>query len=217
VPRRKQPAPPRGRWRAGLAVAVTLAVAAGVLIALNSLGGDALRRVGGRDRYRVAFADVACASPPGLDRATFLAEVRYAGKLPESVSPLDAADRDRLAAGFARHPWVEVVEGVTPEPGGVSVALRFRTPVLAATTTAGEPRLLDRSGVLLPVTPTPPGVAELVGRLPPPRVAAGEVWGEPDIQRALDLRQTYGATRLERVAGGWKLTLGDGRLLLVGR
>lgn len=218
MPRRKQPGPPPGRpWRAGLAVLITLLVAAGALVALNVAGGDALRRIGGRDRYRVAFADVACNTPPGLDRPTFLAEVRYVGELPESVSPLDPTDCDRLAAGFRKHPWVESVEAVTPEPGSVRVALRFRTPVLAVTTTTGEPRLLDRNGVLLPVTPTPPGVAELVGTVPPPRVPAGDVWGEPDVRRALDLRETYGVRRLERVPGGWKLTLGDGRVLAVGR
>ncbi|QDU20685.1 cell division protein FtsQ/DivIB [Urbifossiella limnaea] len=217
MPRRKPPAPPQRRWRAGLAVLITLAVAAAVLVTLNVIGGDALRRIGGRDRYRVPFADITCDSPPGLDRATFLAEVRYAGELPETVSALDAADRDRLAAGFARHPWVESVEAVTAVPGGVRAALRFRTPVLAVTTTAGEPRLLDANGVLLPVTPTPPGLAELVGRVLPPRVPAGEMWDDAEVRQALDLRLSYGASRVERVAAGWKLTLADGRLLLVGR
>jgi hypothetical protein len=218
VSRRKKPGPPPGRpWRAGLAVVLTLLVAAGALVVLNTIGGDALRRIGGRDRYRVSFADIACDAPPGLDRPTFLAEVRYVGELHETVSPLDAADRDRLAGGFAKHPWVEAVEGVTPEPGGVRIALRFRTPVLAVTTTTGEPRLLDGHGVLLPVTRTPPGVAELAGRVAPPTVAAGEVWTEPDVRRALELRQSYNATRLERARGGWRLTLGDGRILDVGR
>jgi hypothetical protein len=212
LPRRKQTAPRPGRpWRAGIAVVVTLAVAAGALVALNAVGGDVLRRIGGRDRYRVAFADIACDTPPGLDRPTFLAEVRYAGELPESVSPLDAADRDRLATGFARHPWVEAVEAVTPAPGGVRVALRFRTPVLAVTTATGEPRLIDRHGVLLPVTPTPPGVVEMAGRVAAPRVAAGEVWSEPDVTTALRLVETYRPVRVEKVGTGWRLTGQDGR------
>ncbi|MFO0798954.1 MAG: hypothetical protein U0804_15915 [Gemmataceae bacterium] len=217
MPRRKPPAPPHRGWRTGIAVLITLAAAAAALVALNLVGGDALRRIGGRDRYRVPFGDIACDSPPGLDRATFLAEVRYAGELPETISPLEATDRNRLATGFARHPWVESVEAVTPEPGGVRVALRFRRPVLAVTTAAGEPRLLDANGVLLPVTPTPPGVPELLGRVAAPRISAGEVWGEPDVRRALDLRLTYGATRIERTPGGWKLTLADDRVLVVGR
>lgn len=212
MPRRKPTARPPGRpWRAGLAVVITLLVAAGALVALNVAGGDALRRIGGRDRYRVAFADIHCDTPPGLDRATFLAEVRYAGELPETVSPLDAADRDRLAAGFAKHPWVASVEAVTPEPGGVRVAIHFRSPVLAVTTATGEPRLLDRNGVLLPVTPTPPGVAELAGRVAPPRVAAGEVWADSDVAAAVRLVETYRPVRLEKVGAGWRLTGADGR------
>ncbi|HYH66847.1 MAG TPA: hypothetical protein VD866_19290 [Urbifossiella sp.] len=212
MPRRKKAGPPPGRsWRAGLAVVITLLVAGAALVALNVAGGDALRRIGGRDRYRVAFADIACDTPPGLDRSTFLAEARYAGELTETVSPLDAADRDRLAAGFAKHPWVEAVEAVTPEPGGVRVALRFRAPVLAVTTATGEPRLLDRHGVLLPVTPTPPGVAELAGRVAAPRVAAGEVWNEPDVSAALRLVETYHPVRLEKRGAGWRLTGPDGR------
>jgi hypothetical protein len=188
VPRRKPPPkPPRVRpWRPLLAIVLTLAAVAAVVVALGWVGDEALRRVGGRDRYRTPFADIQCDPPPGLDRTTFLAEARYAGGLPETVNALDPADRERLAAGFANHPWVEAVEGVTAEPGGgARVALRFRTPVLAVTTTDRTPRLLDRTGVLLPVAPTPPGVAELAGTVPPPRVAAGEVWGEPVVAAAV--------------------------------
>jgi hypothetical protein len=221
VPRRKKPGPTRAAgspWRTVTAVLLTLAVVGGGVLALGRFGDEATRRIGGRDRYRTPFADISCDTPPGLDRPTFLAEVRYAAGLPEAVNPLEVAERERLAAGFARHPWVERVDGVTPEPGGVvRVALKFRVPVLAVTTTDREPRLLDRYGVLLPVTPTPPLVAELTGTVPPPRVAAGEVWEDADVHRALELRQAYSAQRLERVLGGWRLTLGDGKVLVVGR
>jgi hypothetical protein len=215
VPRRKKPAaPPRARpWRPLLAIAITLAAGAAAVLGLGWAGGEALRRVGGRDRYRTPFADIACESPPGMDRATFLGEVRYAGGLPDTVNALDAADRDRLAAGFAKHPWVEAVEGVAAEPGGgVRVALRFRTPVLAVTTTEGVPRLLDAGGVLLPVAPTPPGVAELSGSVPPPRVAAGEVWDEPVVADAVRLAGTYRPARIQKQQSGWRLTAPDGKL-----
>lgn len=217
--KKKPPAPRPGRgWRGVIAVAVTLAVAAGAVFALGQLGDEALLRVGARDRYRTPFADTACDTPPGLDRSSFLSEVRYVGGLPETVNVVAPAERERVAAAFAKHPWVEAVVSVTAEPGGVvRVVLRFRTPVLAVTTTDGTPRLLDRAGVLLPVGPTPPGVAELTGRVPAPRAAAGEVYDDADVRRALDLTTTYRPTRLEPLAGGWRLTLADGKQLVVAR
>lgn len=216
---KKQPAPPPGRsWRPLVAVLVTLAVIAGVVAGVNWIGVEALRQVGSRDRYRTAFADIDCPAPPGLDRATFLTEVRYVADLPETVTALDPAERDRVVAGFAKHPWVEGVDGVTAEPGGrVRAALRFRTPVLAVTTTDRTPRLLDSRGVLLPVAPTPPGVAELTGVVEPPRVAAGEVWRDGVVDRAVELVAVYRPRRLDRTPTGWALTLLDGRVLAIGR
>lgn len=217
--KKKPPAPPSGRvWRVVAAVVVTLACVAGAVVVLGRLGDEALSRVGGRDRYRTSFADISCDTPPGLDRPTFLAEVRYVGGLPESVNAVDPTERERVAGAFTKHPWVEAVEGVSAEPGGVvRVSLRFRTPILAVTTTDGVPRLIDRNGVLLPVAPTPPGVTELVGRVTGPRSAAGEVWDNADVRRAIDLTTTYHPTRLEPTAGGWRLTLADGRHLVVAR
>lgn len=216
MPRRKKStpaAPPPRRWRVVAAVGATLAVAGGAVWALGLTGDEALRQIGARGRYRVAFADIACAAPPGTDRATFLTEVRYVGLLPDALNPLDAADRDRVRAGFSRHPWVAGVDDVAPVPGGgLRVDLAFRTPVLAVTTSAGTPRLLDRGGVLLPVAPTPPGVAELAGTVAAPTVAAGEVWPDPVVTAALRLVETYQPARLERRPPGWRLTGRDGRL-----
>jgi hypothetical protein len=220
MPRRnKPPTPPARRpWRAVAAVAVTLVVVAGIVFALGYFGDEALRRVGARDRYRTTFADIVCDTPPGLDRPTFLTEVRYVGALPDSFNALDPADRERVVAGFAKHPWVESVDGATVKPGGeVRIGLRFRSPVLAVTTTDRAPRLLDRHGVLLPVAPTPPGAAELVGAIPPPTVAAGDVWPHADVRSAVELTTAYGAKRLEKTLAGWKLTLPDGKHIVVGR
>ncbi|MBN9517950.1 hypothetical protein J0H58_05420 [bacterium] len=213
--RKKKPPTPRPgqAWRVTVAVVVTLAAVAGIVFALGQLGDEALLRVGARDRYRTPFADTICDTPPGLDRPAFLSEVRYVGGLHETISAVDPAEHGRVAAAFAKHPWVEAVGGVTAEPGGVvRVALRFRMPVLAVTTADRTPRLLDRGGVLLPVAPTPPGVAELAGTVPVPTVAAGEVWRDPGVSAALRLVETYTPTRLERTATGWRLTGRDGRL-----
>lgn len=220
MPRPKKPTapPPRRSWRPVLAVGITLGAIVGVVAAVNRVGVEAVRQIGPRDRYRTAFADIDCPAPPGLDRATFLAEVRYVAALPETLTALDPAVREKVAAGFAKHPWVEGVGGVTAEPGGrVRAALRFRTPVLAVTTTDRTPRLLDRSGVLLPVAPTPPGVAELVGGVDPPRVAAGEVWHDGVVDRAVELVAVYRPRRLGRTPTGWALTMPDGRVLSIAR
>ncbi len=221
MPRRKKPpaTPSRARpWRVGIAGVVTIVIVGAAVLAVGWVGDVALRQIGGRDRYRTPFADIRCDTPPGLDRPTFLAEVRYVGDLPGAVNPLDADERDSLSAGFAKHPWVEAVDGVTAEPGGaVNVALRFRTPVLAVTTTGRETRLLDRSGVLLPIAPTPAGVAELTALVHPPRVAAGEVWRDAQLERAVELVGAYGAKRVDHTSAGWTLVLPDGKVLAVGR
>lgn len=211
-----------GRWwraaRPAVAVVLTLAVVGGVLLALRSLGDEALRGIGPRDRYRVRFADVRCDPPPGTDRPTFLTEVRYAADFPETFNALDPADRDRLAAAFAGHPRVEAVTGVTVEPQTVvRVTLTFRTPVLAVTLADGSTRVVDGHGVLLPETAASPGLPVLATRVPPPTTPAGKVWPDDTIQRAVELVKAYAPVRLERIWVGWRLTQPDGQMLVVGR
>ena len=77
----------------------------------------------------------------------------------------------KLSPAFARHPWVESIEGVDVSPERtVRVRLTFRKPMLRVRV-SGEPseRLVDARGIVLPVAPAPPGVAELAG-----------VWKHPD-------------------------------------
>jgi hypothetical protein len=200
-----------------LAVGLTLAVIAGLLYGLGRLGDEARRRVGPRDRYRVRFADIECDAPPGLDRAAFLAEVRYVGKLPETfnVSAEDATER--LAAGFAAHPWVKAVEGIDVEPPTrVRVRLRFRVPVVVVKTAAGVVRLVDDGGALLPVSAVPAGVSELLTTVPTPTAAAGQVWADGTVRRAVELVAAYHPQSMERTQTGWRLTMPDGRVLVIG-
>lgn len=210
-----------GRWwraaRPVIAVLLTLAVVAGVLVGLRLLGDEALTGLGPRDRYRVPFADVVCDSPPGTDRVTFLAEVRYAANLPDNFNALDPADRDRLAAAFAAHPWVESVEGVTVERANVvTVALRFRTPVLAVRTGDGL-RVLDGNGVVLPESAPVAAVALLVTRVKSPPPPSGQVWDDETVRRAVDLVKAYRPKELELAVLGWRLTTPDGKTLWVQR
>lgn len=217
---RKPKLPPRAarRWpRRVAAAAITLAVAAGSVAAVRWLGDEATARIAGRDRYAVPLADIHFDPPPGTDRDTFLAEVRYAGQPPDLVHPLDPADRGRLAAAFAAHPWVEAVEGVTVEPpAAVRVKLRFRTPVLAVRSADGKTRLVDADGVLLPGSTVPAGVAELTTPVPAPPTAAGQVWGDETVRRAVGLVKDYRPAKIEKMPKGWRLTLPDGKVLNVG-
>ncbi|MBX9626055.1 MAG: hypothetical protein K2X82_19820 [Gemmataceae bacterium] len=217
---RKPKPPPRAarRWPRRVAAAVlTLAVAAGAVAAVRWFGDVATTRIAGRNRYAVPLADVQFDPPPGTDRDTFLAEVRYAGGPPDPVHPLDPADRGRLAAAFAAHPWVEAVEGVTAEPpAAVRVRLRFRTPVLAVRSADGKTRLVDAEGVLLPAASVPAGVAELTTPVPAPPLAAGQVWEDETVRRAVGLVKDYRPAKLERTPKGWRLTLPGGKVVTVG-
>ena len=217
----RKPKPParKGgrRWPWQLAaVGLTLAVAGGVVVGVRRLGDEATSHIAGRDRYAVPLAEVGFDLPPGTDRDTFLAEVRYAGRPPDPVHPLDPADREKLAAAFAAHPRVEAVEGVEGEVPAVRVRLRFRTPVLAVQGTDGAVRLVDGDGVLLPAAAVPAGLAEMVTPVPAPKTAAGRVWEDERVRRALELVKAYRPAKLEHLPRGWRLTLPDGKVVLVG-
>jgi cell division septal protein FtsQ len=187
-----------------------------VVAAVRWLGDEATSRIARHDRYAVPFAAVEFDPPPGTDPDTFRAEVRYAGQPPDPVHPLDPADRGRLAAAFAAHPWVEAAEVVADPPAAVRVRLRFRTPVLAVRQTDGPVRLVDGEGVLLPAAPAPAGVAELTTPVSPPAAAAGRVWDDETVRRAVELVKAYRPAKLEKGPKGWRLTLPDGKVLAVG-
>lgn len=105
-------APPRRwpRWLAQIVLGVgtaTLAVAG--VVAVGNVARDNILP---NDRYRVAFADIECRAPDGMDRAKFLDEVRYIDRFSEQVNVLDPALADRLRATFAKHPRVARVDNV---------------------------------------------------------------------------------------------------------
>lgn len=203
-------------WRPLVAVGATVAVIAGLLLGLGRVGDEARRRVGPRERYAVRFADVDCDAPPGLDRAAFLAEVRYAANFPESFNLFDPADVDRVKAAFAAHPWVKAVDGIDVEPPKrVRVRLTFRVPVLAVKTAAGDVRLVDGGAVLLPLA-APANLPHLLTPVRAPTTAAGVVWADETVRRAVELVPAYHPRTLEETPAGWRLTLADGKVLVVG-
>ena len=206
------------RWRPVVAVLFTLAVICGLFFAFDWLGSEALRRIGPRERYRVAFADVQCDVPPGLDRPTFLTEVRYVSNFPDSLNALEESDREQLSRAFAAHPWVEAVEGVSVEAGNaVKVRLKFRVPVLRVHVVGGATRLVDAHGVLLPEAEPPKSIAELANLVTAPNAVAGQVWPDDTVKRAVSLVDAYRPRSLERIATEWRLVLPDGKTLNVAK
>ncbi|HEY1375797.1 MAG TPA: hypothetical protein VGF55_03350 [Gemmataceae bacterium] len=160
--------------------------AAAVVFGLLQLGRLARDRLDQQRHYTVAFADLRCDVPPGMDRAAFLGEVQYLGNLPDQINLLEPKLANRLQAAFALHPWVERVEGVSLRGGvpaervaGPVVRLRLRTPVLAV---AG--RVVDRFGVLLPAGAPADGLPVFPGEAPPPKGPAGTPWGDPNVEAA---------------------------------
>lgn len=219
-PEPSQPAVPlyRRRLVRGLAkLAFALVLAGGLLLGIARLGNWAGQKVADDPRYALRIADISCDAPGTLDRPTFLEEVRAVGPLPETVSAVDPTTRDRLAAAFAKHPWVESVTGVTLESGKIEVGLRFRLPALAITV-VGEPesRAVDAAGVLLPASVDPAGLPLLVTAVPPTPTHPGEPWPNSDVTRAAELSKAYPARRIQKTETGWRITQSDGRVLVIG-
>jgi hypothetical protein len=177
------------------------------LIALGKAARDALREQG---RYTMPLADITCDAPPGEDWHRFCGEVEYLGGLPTPLHLLDEDLPDRLAAAFAKHPWVEKVERVeVAPPGHVAVQLVYRTPVLAVLVNGPAPdgqapilrplakrsggqrqsalaahRVVDRAGALLPATAPVQGLPILYTLASPPTGPAGMPWGDATVEAA---------------------------------
>jgi hypothetical protein len=200
-----------------VAVVLTLAAVSALVWGLSRLGDSARRELGPRERYSIRFADIECGSPPGCDRSTFLAEVRYCSSFPEFFQALDSNLTTSLTAAFTVHPWVERVDSVSVESSGtVRVNLKFRTPVLAVPT-SGETRIVDGNGVLLPKAGESTGLPELIAAVPAPTVPAGQVWADSIVQRAVELVAIHHPVKLEKTASGWRLAMADGRILVLAR
>jgi hypothetical protein len=167
-----------------------LLVLGAFLAGLIVLGQWAQNQVRDQERYTVAFADIDCEAPPGLERSTFLDEVQYLASLPDRLRLLDKDLGENLARAFRRHPWVKDVAEVTvASPRQVHVRLVFRKPVLAVPlgTTL---RAVDASGVLLPAQAATQGLPVFQGRAKPPIGPAGSRWGDPAVEaRARSLQK----------------------------
>jgi hypothetical protein len=198
-------------------VLFTLAAVAGLVWGVSRLGDEARRGIGPRDRYSVRFAEIDCEPPPGLDRSTFLSEVRYCSNFPEIYQALDPELTAKLTAAFAAHPWVATVDAVRVGPTGtVQVKLKHRKPALAVRTESST-RVVDNTGVLLPAATDSNGLPELTTPVAAPTVSAGQVWVDNSVKRAVELVDTHHPMKLERTATGWRLTMSDGKTLVLDR
>jgi hypothetical protein len=143
-----------------------------------------LEQLQGSNRYNVAFADIECEPPVGMDRQKFLDEVRYyEPRFPERLGLLDESLSPHLRQGFAKHPWVEKVDDVTIKPPKqIIVKLTPRAPVLAVHF-AGEVLAVDRTGVLLPKNAPTLGLPMFDGDARAPK-GIGQRWGDPNVEAA---------------------------------
>jgi hypothetical protein len=204
---------PRSSWRSAIYFVLTLAVVAGLVWGVKWLGEGARQGIGPRDRYEVRFLDIDCDPPPGLTRMGFLSEVRFVSKFPDTFQSLDPELNAKLSAAFGAHPWVAAVESVAVDPEQkVRVTLRYRVPALALRTGGGV-RFVDAGGVLLPRDAKAEGLPEWVTEFV--ATDAGQVWSDPDVKRALELVAAHHPRTLEATDKAWRLTLPDGKVVVV--
>jgi hypothetical protein len=194
--------------RKGLLLALVPVAAAGLVvfgvIALGRQAADALRD---QERYVLSFTDIDCTPPDRLSHAEFLGEVGFLAGWPDRMNLLGEDLPARLAAAFAKHPWVETVDHVEVRlPRQVRVTLTYREPVLNV---AGPNRAVDRNGVLLPVTARSAELPVLVTAVQGPGGVPGTRWGNPVVEAAAAtaalLRSHNDRLRLQRyevVEGG---------------
>lgn len=199
-------------------VVVVVFVVTSVIAALVALNFLARSRLRGHEGQTIAFSEIECSPPTAIDCGRFLGEVQYLNELPDRVDLLDQDLPSRLAAAFARHPWVGEVNRVeVVPPRRIALRLTFRQPVLAvavsaedgkrlgglcsiempaaksgALTTPG--RTVDRHGVLLPVETTVKGLPLLRSAVPAPAGPPGTSWGDAAVEaaaRIADLLQPH--------------------------
>jgi len=168
-----------GRWllRSTLLLLVVAAIVGGVIW----LGHFGLWQIHDQDRYTVPLTEVICDVPDGMERTEFLDQVQYNSPRATHFNVLDDDLSAQVKLAFARHPWVEKVEGVklTP-PRSIAVSLVFRVPVLAVRWDE-ELRAVDGAGVLLPKNAPTRGLPVYEGA-PRPRGPPGTRWGDPDLE-----------------------------------
>jgi hypothetical protein len=218
MPRRATAQPTPFLARFTRKVIATVLVGFVPLLAVVWLGFTAAALIRQSDRYTIPLSDIDYAPPAWVDRATFLAEVRYLGELPERFNVYDETAVNAIKAAFEKHPWVErVAKGTFTLDRRYQLEVIFREPVLLARTTETPPTawMVDAHGVVLPSIHIREGLTELVVPVPAPKSSAGKPWDDATVKRAANLATLYRAMRIEKTENGWRITERDGRVLVL--
>lgn len=170
-----------------------LLTAAAIAVAL--IGVPLLRRclpdLADRPEYQVTADDITITPVPKWVPQDIVRDAMERAGFEESVSLLDDALSERLAAAFHTHPWIAGVRSVKKSfPTRVHVEVRYRRPVALVEGVDGYYPIDERS-VLLPADGfTPAAVAAyplIVGVASVPMGAIGEEWGDPAVRGAAEL------------------------------
>ncbi|MBX7104606.1 MAG: hypothetical protein K1X57_11030 [Gemmataceae bacterium] len=165
-----------------MALVAGIAAIAGVIV----LGKLSRQQLDDRGHYAVKLADLDLPAPPGVSKANFLAEVKYNHPIPDVLDRTDPAARLKLQQALAAHPWVEsVTVGDLSDPKPVTLVIRV--PTLAV----GQ-RVLDRQGVLLPLTTSTMGLPSFRTVPDLPATPSGKPY--PDV-RIVGVAKTLGWLR----------------------
>lgn len=177
-----------------------LLMAAAVVAMIPVLGPWLLKQIpdlAQRPEYRLPMQDLVLI-PPVIEPipSEFLEQVRRRADLPAELPLLDPELSEKLAQGFAKHPWVERVEEVRNQANGtVTVKLQYRRVVALVEVPDGL-YPVDPAGVLLPPQDFGPDDAKsylvVRGVTSIPYGAAGKPWGDPAVAAAAALADFLG-------------------------
>jgi hypothetical protein len=95
-----------------LKLALVLGMVALMIWGLISVGEWSREKITDDPRHFVRFLDIEVDPPTGLDRRSFLEEVRFSGQMPNRFNLLEPKLHDVLKVAFAKHPRVQSVEEV---------------------------------------------------------------------------------------------------------
>jgi hypothetical protein len=140
--------------------------------------------------YQLRSADIDLVPPPTAApwiRRDVKAEVVRDASLDRPLSILDQGLVQRVAQGFALHPWIERVERVTKTyPARVTVELKYRRPVAVVVVEAQSWWPVDAAGYVLPPEDFSPlqsrSYAQLNGIPSPPPGPVGSRWPDARVQ-----------------------------------